>query len=136
MKYQYIPLPMLPRAVGRLLVEAPLDLVYMILTSQCYFFYIQCIRNDANYGLLAENIKRYPNFIHTHNFNLPFCSSVGCQYEQKLRRILERRKIPFLGGMVMHYYSCKINILFIDEEFMRLQGYDKTPDFKISVPFG
>ncbi|XP_065920868.1 CDAN1-interacting nuclease 1-like [Dysidea avara] len=44
--------------------------------------------------------------------------SVGYQYEQKLRRRLEEHNIPFL-----------------DEEFMRLQGYDKTPDFKLEVPF-
>eukprot|EP00058_Branchiostoma_floridae_P004612 XP_002590100.1 hypothetical protein BRAFLDRAFT_83378 [Branchiostoma floridae] len=44
-------------------------------------------------------------------------SSVGFEYENKLKRTLEEKGITFIG-----------------EDVMRAKGYDKTPDFKLEVP--
>ncbi|XP_078671879.1 CDAN1-interacting nuclease 1-like isoform X1 [Branchiostoma floridae x Branchiostoma belcheri] len=61
----------------------------------------QCILNDCVYGPVVDSIRH----------------SVGFEYENKLKRILEDKGIAFIG-----------------EDVMRAKGYDKTPDFKLEVP--
>lgn len=45
--------------------------------------------------------------------------SVGAEYEQILKEKLVR-----------------LGVCFVDENLLRKQGYDKTPDFKLEIPIG
>lgn len=47
------------------------------------------------------------------------CSSLGFEFEMRLRRELEDQ-----------------NISFLHEDHLRARGYDKTPDIKLEIPVG
>ncbi|XP_014229745.1 uncharacterized protein C15orf41 homolog [Trichogramma pretiosum] len=60
-----------------------------------------CVLFDDQNGPISNSIK----------------DSIGREYELKLERLLDNRKIPFHN-----------------EEFLRAKGYDKTPDCKLILP--